>query len=189
MVGASSGDGYCWVLLLLLNGASCFVAEGEFWFLRGGSGVVHSGCLVRSSIPAGGWLGETLSASWNKVLQITLFFTGAFSGAGVESVSLGASQSWVPLEMSGWDSLCTGVCLFFLGDAAAVVFPGLVVATWCSGREDDGGRGLKSGEPTTAGLLPSTSCSLPKLGVCSLISQGEDGRWRIRGVAQAWVKH
>ena len=43
LVGASSGDGYCWVLLLLLNGASCFVAEGEFWFLRGGSGVVHSG--------------------------------------------------------------------------------------------------------------------------------------------------
>ena len=78
--------------------------------------------------------------------------------------------------------------MFFLGDATAVVFPGLVVATWCSGREDDGGRGAKSGEPTTAGLLPSTSCSLPKLGVCSLISQGEDGRWRIRGVAQAWVK-
>ena len=103
-------------------------------------------------------------------------------------MSLGASQSWVSLEMSGWDSLCTGVCLFFLGDAAAVVFPGLVVAIWCSGREDDGGRGLKSGEPTTAGLLPSTSCSLPKLGVRSLISQVEDGRWSIWGVSQAWVK-
>ncbi|KAG2625611.1 hypothetical protein PVAP13_3KG217327 [Panicum virgatum] len=90
--------------------------------------------------------------------------------------------------MSGWDSLCTGVCLFFLGDAVAVVFPGLVVATWCSGRDDDGGRGLKSAEPTTAGLLPSTSCSLPKLGVRSLISQGEDGRWSIWGVSQAWVK-
>ena len=100
-------------------------------------------------------------------------------------MSLGASQSWVSLEMSGWDSLYTGVCLFFLGDATAVLFPGLVVATWCSGREDGGGRGVKSGEPTTAGLLPSTSCCLPKLGVRSLISQGEDGRWSIWGVAQA----
>jgi len=106
VVGASSGDGHCWVfLLLLLDGASCFVAEGEFWSLRGGSGIVHSGCLVRSSIPAGDWLGKTSSASWNKVLQITLFFIGAFSGAGVGSVSLGASQSWVSLEMSVLGSL------------------------------------------------------------------------------------
>ena len=163
---------------------------------RCGSGYVLSGRIVRDLMPltsssargggdgvgsgGGRWwwlgvpvdesLGETASASWNKVLQIPLSFVGVYSGAGVGSVSR------------------TGVWFFFLGVAAGALFAGVGVAAWCSGMVVAGGRGTESGESTTAVRSSRIFCSFPMLGVHSPISTGEVGCLRIRRVALVRVR-
>jgi len=164
---------------------------------RCGSGDVLSGRLVWDSIPltfssargggdgvssgGGRWwwlgvpvdesLGETTSASWNKVLQIPLSFVGMYSGAGVGSVSR------------------TGVWFFFLGVAAGALLAGVGEAAWCSGIVEAGGRGAESGVSTTVVRSSRISCSFPMFGVHSLISTGEVGWLRIRRVARVRVRH
>ena len=92
----------CGVYLRCVTGGGVEDGGGEFvcfaYFFS-----VFAGGNVWCGFPGGARMRETMSRSWNKVLQASLFFAVVSSGGGVASVSLGFS------------SLCTGVCVFYFG--------------------------------------------------------------------------